>query len=92
MRRAASVRRARESRREIRRVYTNIDRDGAKKGVDVAGTGSLARAVKTPVIASGGVAALDDIRALKAEGVIAGVIIGRALYDGAIDLREALRC
>jgi phosphoribosylformimino-5-aminoimidazole carboxamide ribotide isomerase len=73
-------------------IYTNIDRDGAKKGVDVAGTATLARAVKTPVIASGGVASLDDIRALEAEKAIAGVIIGRALYDGAIDLREALRC
>lgn len=73
-------------------VYTNIDRDGAKKGVDVAGTAALARAVATPVIASGGVASLDDLAALRAEKVIAGVIIGRALYDGAIDLREALRC
>jgi phosphoribosylformimino-5-aminoimidazole carboxamide ribotide isomerase len=73
-------------------VYTNIDRDGAKTGVDVAGTAALARAVATPVIASGGVASLEDIRALAAEKAIAGVIIGRALYDGAIDLREALRC
>lgn len=73
-------------------VYTNIDRDGAKTGVDVAGTAALARAVATPVIASGGVASLADIRALKAEKAIAGVIIGRALYDGAIDLGEALRC
>lgn len=73
-------------------VYTNIDRDGAKKGVDIAGTAALARAVATPVIASGGVASLDDLAALRAEKVIAGVIIGRALYDGAIDLREALRC
>jgi phosphoribosylformimino-5-aminoimidazole carboxamide ribotide isomerase len=73
-------------------VYTNIDRDGAKTGVDVAGTAALARAVATPVIASGGVASLADLRALAAEEAIAGVIIGRALYDGAIDLREALRC
>jgi phosphoribosylformimino-5-aminoimidazole carboxamide ribotide isomerase len=73
-------------------VYTNIDRDGAKKGVDVAGTAALAGTVTMPVIASGGVASLDDILALKAEKAIAGVIIGRALYDGAIDLREALRC
>lgn len=73
-------------------VYTNIDRDGAKTGVDVAGTAALARAVATPVIASGGVASLADIRALKAEKAIAGVIVGRALYDGAIDLGEALRC
>jgi phosphoribosylformimino-5-aminoimidazole carboxamide ribotide isomerase len=73
-------------------VYTNIDRDGAKTGVDVAGTAALARAIETPVIASGGVASLADLAALRAEKAIAGVIIGRALYDGAIDLREALRC
>jgi phosphoribosylformimino-5-aminoimidazole carboxamide ribotide isomerase len=73
-------------------VYTNIDRDGAKTGVDVAGTAALARAVATPVIASGGVASLADIKALKAEKAIAGVIVGRALYDGAVDLGEALRC
>jgi phosphoribosylformimino-5-aminoimidazole carboxamide ribotide isomerase len=73
-------------------IYTNIDRDGAKTGVDVAGTAALARAVTTPVIASGGVASLADLAALRQEGVIAGVIIGRALYDGAIDLSEALRC
>jgi phosphoribosylformimino-5-aminoimidazole carboxamide ribotide isomerase len=73
-------------------VYTNIDRDGAKTGVDVAGTAALAHAIKTPVIASGGVASLADLEALRAEEAIAGVIIGRALYDGAIDLAEALRC
>jgi phosphoribosylformimino-5-aminoimidazole carboxamide ribotide isomerase len=73
-------------------IYTNIERDGAKKGVDVSGTAALARTVSMPVIASGGVAGLSDLRALKADGVIAGVIIGRALYDGAIDLREALQC
>jgi phosphoribosylformimino-5-aminoimidazole carboxamide ribotide isomerase len=73
-------------------VYTDIDRDGAKSGVNLAATASLARAVGTPVIASGGVAALGDIRAVKEDGVIAGVIVGRALYDGSLDLREALAC
>ncbi len=73
-------------------IFTDIDRDGALAGVNVAATASLARALKTPVIASGGVAAIDDIAALKAhesDGV-AGAIIGRALYDGRIDLKAAL--
>lgn len=73
-------------------VYTDIDRDGALAGVNVAATAALARQLSTPVIASGGVASLDDIRALKpheADGVT-GVICGRALYDGRIDLRAAL--
>ena len=73
-------------------IFTDIDRDGALAGVNVAATAALARALKTPVIASGGVAALDDIAALKAHESdgIAGAILGRALYDGRIDLRAAL--
>jgi phosphoribosylformimino-5-aminoimidazole carboxamide ribotide isomerase len=71
-------------------VYTDIDRDGALQGPNVAATAALARAVSIPVIASGGVSALDDLRALAATGVIAGVISGRALYEGRLDLREAL--
>jgi phosphoribosylformimino-5-aminoimidazole carboxamide ribotide isomerase len=73
-------------------VYTDIDRDGAKTGVNLDATASLARAVKTPVIASGGVASLDDVKAVKADGKIAGVIVGRALYDGSIEPREVFRC
>lgn len=71
-------------------IYTDIDRDGAMGGPNVEATAALARAVRIPVIASGGVASLDDLRALKATGVIEGAISGRALYDGAIDLAEAL--
>ena len=71
-------------------VYTDINRDGAMQGPNVAATEALARAVTIPVIASGGVSALADLQALKATGVIAGAISGRALYDGAIDLSEAL--
>ena len=71
-------------------VYTDIDRDGAMGGPNVAATEALARAVEIPVIASGGVSSLDDLRALRATGVIAGAISGRAPYDGAIDLGEAL--
>lgn len=72
-------------------VYTNIARDGVGPGVDVAGTRRLAEATGLSVIASGGVASLDDVRRVRAAG-LAGVIIGRALYEGQIDLREALQC
>jgi phosphoribosylformimino-5-aminoimidazole carboxamide ribotide isomerase len=73
-------------------VYTDIERDGALGGVNVAATAALARALATPVIASGGVAGLDDLCALKAHEAdgIAGVICGRALYDGRLDLKAAL--
>ena len=72
-------------------IYTDIDRDGAMGGPNVDATAALARAVSIPVIASGGVSSLDDLSALKQTGVIAGAISGRALYDGAIDLAQALK-
>jgi phosphoribosylformimino-5-aminoimidazole carboxamide ribotide isomerase len=72
-------------------IYTDIDRDGALQGVNVAATAALARATAIPVIASGGVAGLADVEALKADGRIAGVVIGRALYDGRIDATAALK-
>ncbi|ROU00216.1 1-(5-phosphoribosyl)-5-[(5-phosphoribosylamino)methylideneamino]imidazole-4-carboxamide isomerase [Histidinibacterium lentulum] len=71
-------------------VYTDIDRDGAMGGPNVAATEALARSVSVPVIASGGVSSLGDLARLKETGVIAGAISGRALYDGALDLSEAL--
>ncbi|HYM04317.1 MAG TPA: 1-(5-phosphoribosyl)-5-[(5-phosphoribosylamino)methylideneamino]imidazole-4-carboxamide isomerase [Stellaceae bacterium] len=73
-------------------VYTDIERDGALTGVNIEATAGLARRLSTPVIASGGVASLADLSALKAfeQDGIAGVICGRALYDGRIDLRQAL--
>lgn len=71
-------------------IYTDINRDGAMQGPNIAATQSLATAVSIPVIASGGVASLADLQALKATGVISGAISGRALYDGAIDLSAAL--
>jgi phosphoribosylformimino-5-aminoimidazole carboxamide ribotide isomerase len=71
-------------------IYTDIARDGAMQGPNVAATEALARSVSIPVIASGGVSSLDDLAALKATGVIAGAISGRALYDGAIDLGAAI--
>jgi phosphoribosylformimino-5-aminoimidazole carboxamide ribotide isomerase len=73
-------------------VYTDIDRDGALQGANVEATRSLAEAVATPVIASGGVASLDDLAAFLAiaGAGIEGVISGRALYDGRIDPGAAL--
>jgi phosphoribosylformimino-5-aminoimidazole carboxamide ribotide isomerase len=72
-------------------IYTDINRDGAMQGPNIAATQALAEAVSIPVIASGGVSSLDDLTALKATGKIAGAISGRALYDGAIDLKAALK-
>ncbi len=72
-------------------IYTDIDRDGAMQGPNIAATEALARAVSIPVIASGGVSTLADLVALRDTGVIAGAISGRALYDGAIDLQTALK-
>ena len=71
-------------------IYTDIDRDGVLQGANIPATAELARAVPIPVIASGGVSSLTDIRGLMTEKKIAGAIIGRALYDGRIDLAEAL--
>lgn len=71
-------------------IYTDIDRDGAMQGPNIEATAALARAVAIPVIASGGVAAMADLIALRDTGLIAGAISGRALYDGAIDLATAL--
>lgn len=72
-------------------IYTDIDRDGAMGGPNIEATEALARAVSIPVIASGGVSSMADLIALRDTGVIAGAISGRALYDGAIDLTQALK-
>lgn len=67
-------------------IYTDIDRDGAMGGPNVEATAALASAIRLPVIASGGVASPDDLRALRDCGArLEGVISGRALYDGRID-------
>jgi len=73
-------------------IYTDISRDGMQTGVNVEGTRCLAEAIDIPVIASGGVATLEDIRRLlPLEGRgIKGVIVGKALYSGAIALEEAI--
>jgi phosphoribosylformimino-5-aminoimidazole carboxamide ribotide isomerase len=74
-------------------VYTDIARDGMMQGVNVEATVAMARASTIPVIASGGITNLDDIRALKvvaAQG-ICGAITGRAIYEGTLDVAEAQR-
>ncbi len=70
-------------------VFTDVERDGIMEGPNVAATAKLAEATAIPVIASGGISGLSDLAALKAAGA-AGAIVGRALYDGGLDLRQAL--
>ncbi|MEO9781282.1 MAG: 1-(5-phosphoribosyl)-5-[(5-phosphoribosylamino)methylideneamino]imidazole-4-carboxamide isomerase [Sedimentitalea sp.] len=72
-------------------IYTDINRDGAMQGPNIEATAALAHAVSIPVIASGGVSSLDDLIALRDCGAqLNGAISGRALYDGALDLKQAL--
>ena len=71
-------------------IFTDISRDGMLIGPNLAATQALAASVSVPVVASGGVSSLDDVRRLKATDVSAA-IIGKALYTGAIDLAEAIR-
>jgi phosphoribosylformimino-5-aminoimidazole carboxamide ribotide isomerase len=70
-------------------VFTDISRDGLGRGLNIASTRALADASGVDVIASGGVHTLDDVIAAR-EANLAGVVIGRALYEGTIDLKEAL--
>ena len=73
-------------------IFTDITRDGALTGVNAQATSDLASAVSIPIIASGGVRGLEDISACAAlaNTGLEGIITGRALYDGRIDLRQAL--
>jgi phosphoribosylformimino-5-aminoimidazole carboxamide ribotide isomerase len=71
-------------------IYTDITRDGMLTGPNVEMTQTLAAAVKVPVIASGGVGTVEHIKALAAVQVIAGVIVGRSLYEGTLTVREAI--
>lgn len=90
---AVEVARAFDSQGIAAVIYTDIQRDGMSVGPNVRATGELARALKTPVIASGGISGLEDIRkvmTLSGQGVM-GVITGRALYEGTLDLEEAIR-
>ncbi len=70
-------------------LYTDVSRDGTQVGPNVWTTAAVARASGIPVLASGGVGALDDIRQLAELDGVEGVIVGRALYSGAVDFRRA---
>ena len=74
-------------------IYTDISRDGMQTGVDAAAYGRLAQAAGFPITASGGIATLDDLRALGALPApgIDGVITGRAIYEGAFSVEEGVR-
>lgn len=71
-------------------LFTDVGRDGLLKGVNIEATAALAEAVNIPVIASGGVAGMDDIVNLRRYPKIEGVICGRAIYDGRLDLAQCL--
>ena len=71
-------------------LYTDIARDGTEGGPNIWSTEAVARAAAIPVLASGGVGSLDDIRQLATIPGVEGAIVGRALYSGAVDLRRAL--
>ena len=72
-------------------IYTDINRDGMLTGPNIEGISEMARSSRIPVIASGGVSSIDDIKRLKEiRPEIKGVIVGKALYSGSLDLREAI--
>ncbi|MBR1777482.1 MAG: 1-(5-phosphoribosyl)-5-[Alphaproteobacteria bacterium] len=71
-------------------IYTNVARDGVLQGPDLDSTLNLAKTVSIPVIVSGGVSSLDDIKACKKAGVFEGVIAGRAIYEGRFTVSEAI--
>jgi phosphoribosylformimino-5-aminoimidazole carboxamide ribotide isomerase len=72
-------------------LYTDVSRDGTEQGPNLEETAALARAVAVPVLASGGVGSLEDLRRLARVRGVEGAVVGRALYTGAIDLGVALR-
>jgi len=77
----------------VRAVYTDVAQDGMLRGPNITATEEVARISRLKIIASGGVSSLDDIRRLKTLVPLGveGAIIGKAIYDGKIDLSEALR-
>lgn len=72
-------------------IYTDVTRDGMLTGPNVSAIQKMARQSPTPIIASGGVTTLEDIKRIKKIKNVMGVIIGKALYEGKVDLREAIR-
>ena len=72
-------------------IFTDIDKDGTKEGVNLIETEKLANLTNIPVVASGGVAKIDDVVAIKKTKKIAGVIIGKAIYDQSINLNDLVK-
>jgi phosphoribosylformimino-5-aminoimidazole carboxamide ribotide isomerase len=72
-------------------IFTDIDKDGTKQGVNLEETVKLASLSSVPVIASGGVASMKDILSIKQTNIIKGVIVGKAIYDGSINLKELVK-
>lgn len=87
----ADLGRAMAARGARHALYTDVSRDGELSGVNVQATVELARQTGLQVIASGGVSSLSDIMALHESGAVAGAILGTALYEGLVDLAEAIR-
>jgi phosphoribosylformimino-5-aminoimidazole carboxamide ribotide isomerase len=88
---ATELGRAMGQRGVHRAIYTDISRDGMLRGLNITATEALARESKLRVIASGGVASLDDVKKARSGAGIEGIIIGQALYQGLVSLDEAIR-
>ena len=72
-------------------IFTDINKDGMKQGINIEDTLKMAESSSIPVIASGGVSSLEDIKNIKDQKKIAGVVVGKAIYDGLIDLKELVK-
>ena len=72
-------------------IFTDINKDGMKQGINIEDTLKMAESSKIPVTASGGVSSIDDIKLIKSKKKISGVVVGKAIYDGLIDLNELVK-
>ena len=72
-------------------IFTDINKDGMKQGINIEDTLKMAESSKIPVTASGGVSSIDDIKLIKSQKKISGVVVGKAIYDGLIDLNELVK-
>ena len=72
-------------------IFTDINKDGMKQGINIEDTLKMAESSNIPVTASGGVSSIDDIKLIKSQKKISGVVVGKAIYDGLIDLNELVK-
>ena len=72
-------------------IFTDINKDGMKQGINIEDTLKMAESSKIPVTASGGVSSIDDIKLIKSQKKISGVVVGKAIYDGLIDPNELVK-